>query len=93
MQILNNSSFELRERQRKAIAEIRKVHAELEKVEKDIRSLQKLFTDANRKKDEAYNTILRLKKQYGEEVYMIIGHLGTLTLSPDLYLFTEYVRK
>ncbi|CAK9328682.1 unnamed protein product [Citrullus colocynthis] len=66
-EILNNSSFELRERQRKAIAEIRKVHAELEKVEKDIRSLQKLLTDANRKKDEAYNTILRLKKQYGEE--------------------------
>ncbi|XP_038875496.1 proton pump-interactor BIP131-like isoform X2 [Benincasa hispida] len=66
-EILKNSSYELRERQRKVNAEIRKVNVELEKVEKDIRSLQKLFTDANRKKDGAYNTILRLKKQYGEE--------------------------
>ncbi|KAA0039824.1 proton pump-interactor 2-like isoform X1 [Cucumis melo var. makuwa] len=64
---LKNSSFQLRERQRKTNAEIRKVKLELEKVEKDIRSLQKLFTDANRKKADAYKTILRLKKQYGEE--------------------------
>ncbi|KAL0538279.1 hypothetical protein IC582_027291 [Cucumis melo] len=64
---LKNTSFQLRERQRKTNAEIRKVKLELEKVEKDIRSLQKLFTDANRKKADAYKTILRLKKQYGEE--------------------------
>lgn len=68
IEMLNNSSIQPRERQRKTITEIRKVNLELEKVEKDIRSLQKLFTDANRKKDDAYTTILRLKKQYGEEV-------------------------
>ena len=49
-------------------------------IEKDIGSLQKVFTYANRKKDEAYNTILRLKRQYGEEVPMI-------TSSKYFYLF------
>lgn len=64
----------------KVNARIRKIEKELEKVEKDISFLQKRFKDANRKKDEAYNTILKLKKQYGEEVYAIIGPLLILNI-------------
>ncbi|XP_023004757.1 proton pump-interactor BIP103-like [Cucurbita maxima] len=67
VQELNNRSCELRERQREVNVKVRKVNKEVKMIEKDIRSLQKLFTYANRKKDEAYNTILKLKRQYGEE--------------------------
>ncbi|KAE8646761.1 hypothetical protein Csa_004897 [Cucumis sativus] len=45
----------------------KKTTKELEKVEKDISSLQKRFIYTNRRKAEAYDTILKLKKQYGEE--------------------------
>ncbi|XP_023514978.1 proton pump-interactor BIP103-like [Cucurbita pepo subsp. pepo] len=67
VQELNNRSCELRERQREVNAKVKKVNKEVKMIEKDIGSLQKVFTYANRKKDEAYNTILRLKRQYGEE--------------------------
>ncbi|KAG6592802.1 Proton pump-interactor 103, partial [Cucurbita argyrosperma subsp. sororia] len=67
VQELNNRSCELRERQREVNAKVEKVNKEVKMIEKDIRSLQKLFTYANRKKDEAYNNILKLKRQYGEE--------------------------
>lgn len=59
LQALNTSSNEQRV---KAMAKIRKV-------EKNISSLEKRLKDTNRKKSEAYNTILRLKKQCGEEVH------------------------
>lgn len=80
MQVLNKRLDGLREEQVQVNARIRKVKKELERVEKDICSLQQRFKDANRKKDEAYDTILRLKKQYGEEV-CITGHLQTLNTS------------
>ncbi|XP_022155433.1 uncharacterized protein LOC111022580 [Momordica charantia] len=58
LQALNTSSNEQRV---KAMAKIRKV-------EKNISSLEKRLKDTNRKKSEAYNTILRLKKQCGKEM-------------------------
>ncbi|XP_022155437.1 proton pump-interactor 1-like isoform X2 [Momordica charantia] len=66
-EVLNKRLDGLREEQVQVNGKIRKVKKELERVEKDICSLQQRFKDANRKKDEAYDTILRLKKQYGEE--------------------------
>ncbi|XP_022155411.1 proton pump-interactor BIP103-like isoform X2 [Momordica charantia] len=67
LQELDYNSDELREDQIRVNAKIKKVKKELKKVEKDISSLQKCLNDTNRKNAAAYNTILKLKKQYGEE--------------------------
>lgn len=67
LQEIYDCSDECRKRQARVRSKIKKTKKEVEKVEKDIRCLQKHLTYTNRRKEEAYDTILKLKKQYGEE--------------------------
>ncbi|XP_038906844.1 proton pump-interactor BIP131-like isoform X2 [Benincasa hispida] len=57
----------MRRRQARFRSKVKKTTKELEKVEKGISSLQKHLIYTNRRKAEAYDTILKLKKLYGEE--------------------------
>lgn len=72
LQELYDSSDYIRRRQARFRSKAKKTAKELEKVEKDISALQKRLIYTNRRKAEAYDTILKLKKQYGEEVYLYI---------------------
>ncbi|KAL0538277.1 hypothetical protein IC582_027289 [Cucumis melo] len=67
LQELYDSSDYIRRRQARFRSKAKKTAKELEKVEKDISALQKRLIYTNRRKAEAYDTILKLKKQYGEE--------------------------
>lgn len=81
LQEIYDSSEEMRKKQAKVRSKIKKTKKELEKLEKHIRSLQKHLMYTYRKMDEAYDTVLKLKKQYGEEVYiMIISHSQTVNI-------------
>lgn len=65
------NSGQVEHNHKKINIKIIKLKKKLEKIEKDISSLQKRLKDTNRKKGAAYSIILKLKKQYEEEVYMI----------------------
>ncbi|XP_022954368.1 uncharacterized protein LOC111456628 isoform X2 [Cucurbita moschata] len=63
LQALSKDWDEAAENQIKVNAKMKKLKKKVEKVEKDISCLQKRLKDGDRKKDAAYNTILKLKKQ------------------------------
>lgn len=72
---LSYESGEVEYNHEKINTKIIKLKKKLEKIEKDISSLQKRLKAINRKKGATYTIILKLKKQYEEEVCMINSSL------------------